>query len=254
MATLPSGAPTQWQPTIPVPQSISDATTNQLAPLGTRLEVGERVYYYAHAGTSANVGAGRVVCSTAPVASHQADILVPAVTSAGAKVITVTLGASVANNEYAEGYMIVSSGTGSGMSYRVKSHGSFGTAATDWSIVLYDPIKEPMTATTELNFIPNMYTSVKIASELLDLAVGVTSTPATTGEFLWLQTWGPCAVLNTAAVLAAGAIARMGTLGGVAINVDGTTAGSNVQNLVGKNFNLAGTADEDTPIFLTIRA
>lgn len=243
----------QWQPTIPIDLSIYASTSDAVAPLGTRLEVGDRTFYFARLSTSANVAQGGIiVCATAPVASHQADILTPAATSAGALSFTLTLGASMATNEYAEGYLIVSSGTGNGTTYRIKSHGTFATAATDAVINLYDGLNDPMTATSELNFIPNLYQDVKVGSELLDLAVGVVPAAVTTGEYFWLQTWGPCGVHNDAAA-AAGSILRMGTTGAVAINIDGTTAGSNVQNLVGKNFNLAGTDTEETPVFINIR-
>lgn len=241
----------QWQPTIPVNQSIYEESSTQQAPLGTKLEVGDRTFYYAQLSTSANVNAGIIVAAPQMVASHQADILTPAATSAGALAISVTLGTAMAANEYAEGYMIVSSGTGDGVTYRVKSHTAAASAATV-VINLYDPIGEPMTATNELNFVPNTYKNVKVGSSALDMPVGVVPTPVTTGNYFWLQTHGPASVYASAAWTAGYAI-KMGTLGYGAIAASATTAALPTAVIIGKNYNLAATAAEEMPLFITIR-
>jgi hypothetical protein len=242
----------QWQPTIPVNQSIYETDTTQRAPLGAKLIVGDRTFYYAQLGTSANVVAGLIVCAPAPTASHQADIFVPAATSAGVTTIAVSSGAAMVADQYAEGTMIVSSGTGDGMTYRIKTHPAHSSGALGWGITLYDPIAEPMTATSEVNFIPNIYKGVAVGSALLDMPVGITPTAVTTGEYFWVQTYGLAGVYNSAA-LAEGQIVIHATLGYAGVIINGTTAGSLVQGVVGKNINLAGTATEKTPIFVTIR-
>lgn len=241
----------QWQPTIPVDQGIYEESSSQKAPLGTRLVVGDRTFYYAQLSTSANVAGGKIVCAPQMIASHQADILTPAVTSAGANVISVTLGTAMATNAYAEGYMIVSSGTGNGMAYRIKSHPAAATAASV-AITLYDPVAEPMTATNEVNFVPNMYKAVKVGSEVLDVPVGVVPTAVTTGNYCWLQTHGPASVYASAA-WTAGYSLKMGTLGYGAIAITATTAQGATALIIGKNYNLAATAAEECPCLLDIR-
>jgi len=241
----------QWQPIIPVNQSIYEASDTQQAPLGTRLEVGDKVMYYAKLSSSANVAAGKIVCSPPLIASHQADILTPAATSAGVNTISVTLGTAMTLNQYAEGYMIISSGTGSGMSYRIKGNSAAATAGTA-TVTLYDPIKEPMTATTELNFISNIYDGVKVGSEVLDTPVGVVPTAVTTGQYFWLQTAGPVSVYHSAATPAAVEV-KMGTLGYAVAMRAGTTAAAPTAISIGKNYNLPATAGEENPIFLKIR-
>ena len=96
MPGKPASEKTMWQPTISVPHSIFDDDTVQQAPFGTRLAVGDRVFYYAYA--SAAVTAGRVVSAPSLIASHQADILAYAATSEGEKIITLTLGTALATN------------------------------------------------------------------------------------------------------------------------------------------------------------
>jgi len=241
----------QWQPTIPVDQSIYEESSTQKAPLGTRLEVGDRVFYYGKVSASAAVTPGYVLSAPQMVASHQADILTPIAANAGVTSVQVTLGAAMTKNQYAEGYMIVSSGTGAGMSYRIKSNVAALTAATA-TIVLYDPIAEPMTATSEVNFIPNLYNGVKIGSEVLDTPIGVTVSNVTAGNYAWLQTAGPASVFHTAATPAANAV-KMGTLGAVAVYNTATTSPLATALCIGRNFNLAATSAEQNPIFLSIR-
>ena len=252
MSQKPSGAPTMWQPTIPIDQSIYEASSTQKAPLGTRLEVGDRVFYYAQLSTSANITAGKIVCQGPMIASHQADILTPAATSAGEKVVTLTLGTAIAANEYAEGYMIISSGDNNNYTYHIKSNPAAATAATGATLVLYDELKSALTATNEINLVPNIYDNVKVGSEVLDMPVGVTPLAVTTGEYFWLQTYGPAGVYNSAA-LGAGVAVKMGTLGYAAAYRSGTEGGGATSIEVGKNYNLAGSAAEETPILLTIR-
>jgi len=250
----PAGAKTQWQPTIPVDQSIYEEKSTQEAPLGTRLEVGDRVFYYAQLSTSANVSAGDVLAAPAIVASHGGAILTPTATSAGATTFTVTLGTAMATNEYAEGYVMIATGSSMGATYRVKSHPAAATAAT-CAITLYDTLKEAMTATCETHFVPNMYNDIKVGSEALNLPVGVAPVDVTTGNYFWCQTYGPSSPRNVSATTAANLL-RMGTTGGVeSFSVTGTTAGSTVAYAtpLGKNYGLVATAGENAPVFLTIR-
>lgn len=241
----------QWQPTIPVDQGIYEESSTQKAPLGTKLVVGDRTFYYAQLSTSANVTAAKILTAPQMIASHQADILTPAATSAGASVIAVTLGTAMATNDYAEGYLMVSSGTGHGLTYKIKANSAAATAASV-SVTLYDPILEPMTATNEVNFVKNIYKDIKVGSEVLDVPVGIVPTPVTTGNYFWLQTHGPAAVYDSAA-LGAGVAVKMGTLGYATAFCSGTEGGGVTATIIGKNFNLAGTGAEDMPIMLDIR-
>ena len=85
------------------------------------------------------------------------------------------------------------------------------------------------------------------------MAVGVAPINVTTGNYFWLQTWGPAAVQHAAATPAAAGV-KLGTLGGVVAAFDATTnAGTAaVTQLIGKNFHLAATATQCNPIMLTV--
>jgi len=248
----PSGTKTMWQPTIPVNQSIYESLGEQQAPLGTRLEVGDRCFFYAYVAES--VSAGYIVTAPVVVGSHAGAIVTAASNGKLSKVITCTLGTLVTKNQYAEGYVIISTGgTSEGYAYRIKSHPAAATAATDLEITIYDELEDDIAATSELSFVPNMYDSVIVGSEVLGHPVGVVPCDVTTG-YAWLQTFGPAAVKQVAATPAANVI-RLGTTGGAIAIFDVTTnTGTALTGLpIGKNMNLAATAAEFNPTFLTIR-
>jgi len=236
-------------PTIPVDQSIYEQSSTQKARLGTRLPVGDRVFYYAQLSTSANGTAGNVVCSPPLIASHQAGIVNCAAATTGAKTVTVTMGTAMTVNAYAEGYISKATGAGMGTLYRIKSHPAIATAATG-SITLYDAIPGTIAAGA-VNFTPNLFKDVKVGSQVLDTPIGVLPIAVTTGNYFWLQTWGPAAPVHTAATPAAAAI-TLGTLGSVVAARSGTEGGGATITEIGKNLNLAATAAETNPVFLTI--
>lgn len=235
-------------PSISVDQSVYEGNTTQQCPLGTRIRLAERVYHYAQA--SASLGAGTVVCSLAPTASHQSGILAIAATSAGAKVLSGTSSAAVTANIYAEGYFGEATGAGTGELYRIAKNGA---GSTGFSITLYDGLATTITSGTGYWLLANPYKNVNVGSQQLDNPVGVVPVNVTSGAYFWLQTWGVANPLHAAAS-GAGAGLRLGTTGGVAAAFDATTNGgiAATVTLIGKNINLAATAGQNNPVFLTI--
>lgn len=248
---VPSNDVQMREAVIPVPQSIYDGTnTTQQAPIGTRLKLSERVYYYAQA--SASVAGGTVMCSLQPVASHQSGILAIAATSLGSLIIGATSSASVAANLYSEGYFAECLGTGQGEIYKVKGHPA-GTAAIP--VTLYDSLNLTITSGVGYALTHNPYKNVVgDASQNLGIVVGVAPTAVTSGAFFWLQTYGPGAPKHEAAS-AAGASLRLGTTGGVLATFNSTTndATTVTAYIIAKNMGLAATANERNPAFLMIR-
>lgn len=244
------------EPWIPVRQDLMDgqgaaaggsALTTQNAPLGTRLRLSDRTYYYALA--SASLAGGTVVCAPEPTASHQSGILAVAATSAGAKVISCTSSAAVLGNYYAEGFFGVASGTNGGELYRIKGNAA---GSTGFQVTLYDGLNTTITSGTAFWLAPNMFSNVFVGSQALDMPVGVTPTNVTSGGYFWLQTWGAANPEHVAATPAGGAIA-LGTTGGVVAAFNGGTTGPNgYATIIGKNTYLAATAGQNNPVFLTI--
>jgi hypothetical protein len=249
MANTPGNNAFTLDSLIPVDQSIYEVSTDQRAPLGTRLRLGERTYHYAY--TTATVPGGGIVCAPRLVASQQSGLCAMAAASVGAKVLSSTSSAAVAANLYAEGYFGVATGTNIGEIYRIKSNAA---GSTGFAITLYDGLNTAITSGTGFYLMQNPFNNVIIGSQALDYAVGVTCANVTSGgNYAWLQTWGPSGARHEAASAAAGTL-RLGTTGGVVVAFDATTnAGiAGTTQIVGKNLNLAGTAAQANPVFLTI--
>lgn len=255
---VPSNAVSINNPTLPVDQSIYEQSDTQKARLGTRLQVGDKVFYYARLSTSANVLPGILVTAPQIIASHQSGIVAAASTAQSVNVITITAGTAFTADQYAEGYLIFASQalTGGGTCYRVKSHPAIATGATG-QVTLYDGIATQVAAAMPCNFVPSAFNLVKVGSAALDTPVGVVPCSVTTGNYFWLQTWGPASARHSAGTPAGAAIA-MATLGMVgAYSVTGTLGSTgNAQidylTILGKNSNLAATATEHNPVFLSI--
>jgi hypothetical protein len=251
--SLPSNIVKVLDPTIPVDQSIYEPSSDQKAKLGTRLRVGERTYHYAQLSTSANVNPGDVVCAPQLIASHQSGIMTCGAATTGATTISITGGTAVSANQYAEGYIVFASQAlaGGGISYKIKANSAALTAAAG-TVTLYDPIPGSVGA-GPINLVPSEYSSVKVGSQALDRAVGVAPVAVTTGQYFWVQTWGPASPKHVAAT-PANAQVVLGTTGGVVCTMDATTGGGlgAVALPVGKNSNLAATAGQCNPAYLMI--
>lgn len=233
----------------PVDQSIYEPTTDQRAPLGTRLRVGDRTYHYAY--TTATMPGGGVACAPRLVASAQSGIHLMAAASVGAKVLSGTSSAAVTADFYAEGYFGVASGTNIGEMYRIKGNVA---GSTGFAITLYDGLNTAITSGNGFFLMQNPFSNTIVGSQALDYAVGVCPCNVTSGgRYVFLQTWGPAAPRHEAASAAAGTL-RLGTTGGVVVAFDATTnAGiAGTTQIIGKNFHLAATAAQANPVFLTI--
>lgn len=236
------------QPTINIDQSIYEGNTTQMAPLGTRLKLGDRVFYYAQA--SASLAGATVVCAAPAVTSAQSGIFLVAATSAGAKIISATSSAAVTADFYAEGYVGEAAGAGIGEQYRIRSNAA---GSTGFNITLYDGLATTITSGTTYWLRQNPFKNVFVGSQALHMALGVVPTAVTSGAYFWLQTWGPANPFHVAATPANGVLV-LGTTGGVAVTADATTGAgiSAVAYQIGKNSNLAATAGQANPAFIAI--
>ncbi len=246
--SVPSNSVWINDPIIPIDQSIYEPAVTQAAPLGTRLRLADRVFFYAQA--SASVAAGTVLCAAAPVASAQSGLLAVAATSAGAKVLSGTSSAAVTANFYAEGFFGEALGAGAGELYRVKANAA---GSTGFGITLYDGLNTTITSGTGFWLIPNLYKNVYVASQNLGIPVGVAPVNITSGGYAWIQTWGVANPIHEAAS-AAGASLRVGTTGGFLAVFNSTTNDATTVSAypVAKNSQLAATAAQNNPVFLSI--
>lgn len=250
MSSSPSNETLVGEPGLPVSQSIYEPNTTQQTPLGTRLKLTERTFYYCQA--SASVGAGVIVGASVPVASAQSGLLAVASTAAGATVLSATSSALVAANFYAEGYFGAAAGTAQGELYKIKSNAA---GSTGFNVTLYDGLNTTITSGTNFFLIPNPYKlAVSTGSQNLTIPIGIAPVNVTSGAYFWLQSWGYANAIHEAAS-AAGASLRFGTTGGLVAVFNSTTNDATTVSaqIIAKNSSLAATAGQANPVFLMIR-
>jgi hypothetical protein len=197
-------------------QAMYESSSSQKHPLGSRGYTPDgRVWRYAQAG-AADLVAGNVQQSAAPVPNHLANT--PPVVAVGATFFQYTPGATVgAANLYAEGYLQVDTTPGNGYTYTVKNHPAIPSAAA-FTLTLMDddPIQVALTASSRVGLVHNPFKNVIINPTTATAAVaGVAGYIIVATQYGWIQTWGPCSTLIN------------GTPGvGIGVVISATTAGA----------------------------
>jgi hypothetical protein len=216
-----------------------------------------RVFYYTKNATSAILAAGQLYTRATAEALHaECDVTLGAL--GGFTVTGITIGAAaITANRYADGYMIVTDGVGEGQTYRVKDHLAASSSATTFAVNLYDNIALGLSTTATVTFVTNDYDSPIISPTALltrPIGVPVFAIPAgdVTNQYGWLQTFGPCALLQGEAIadLAQALVPDTGVAGSVE-ECDNVTTVSQ-EFIVGWNIS-AAVDTEYTATFLTIR-
>ena len=129
------------------------------------------------------ITSGLLVSGVAATATHQGlAVAVPAATpaTAGTYKVSVTLGASVLNqNSYQGGFLIVVAGTGIGQTLKIASNPGAASSAAGVIITLEDAIITTLDATSVVNLIPNPYNNVVVENHttLPGAVLGVTLYP-----------------------------------------------------------------------------
>ena len=225
---ISGGGKVNWrgdQVTVPKEQGVYKTSTIQLAQLGSRKVVGDRVFRYAKAIKpilknqavaqigSAGTGVGSIILATSCTGG------------AGSRVVTLHNPATLlAANEYAEGYLLHETGadhTSGGHLYRIKSHPAIAVSNSG-TAVLYDELATTLTVTDTCTVFQNAYFQVGSATADNNV-VGFAPVSCTTGDFLWLQTWGPGGIMGASALTAgmpitlaaSGQVSAANTLAGI---------------------------------------
>lgn len=195
--SVPSNV-TRIDPTIPIDQGIYEISTTKKCPVGTRIQVGDRVFRYALA--AGTIPAGIVALGATAIASNCAGICtIKTAATTGANVISVSVGTAVTLDQYAEGYLMIcdSASAGGGQTFKIKSHPAVATN-TSGNFTLYDTIPGAIAAQSA-SLIPCLYSSVAVGSAAAGMPAGVTPITVTSGSYFWLQTWGPAGALAVGA-------------------------------------------------------
>lgn len=240
----------------PGDQSIYKSSTIQLAQLGARKVVGDRVFRYARAGLTpiqccmvcAPLGTGGTGGATG---GNYINISTSGTGAAGSYVIDVTNpDLAMGVNDFAEGYILVKTGadqTEGGYLYRIKNNDAIAISASG-QITLYDPLLVAITVTDPMQVVQNLYMDVGSATAA-NAVVGVAPISVTTNDYFWLQTWGPAAVQAMSAMSVCGGPVFADTGGAVQ---QGASAAGDDASLVGMNLTTCPAVSQSCVVFVTI--
>lgn len=237
-------------------QGIFETSSTLKARLGTRLQVGDRVFRYALAGAAAIIPG--VFCQQALVGGATTTLqttlaLTVAATAGDSRIYINALTTAQAANLFADGWACIYDATLGGPTlYRVKGNSSLAVSGVTSYIELYDGIPAALTTSSQVELIANPYKGVIIlpsASTLTGPVMGVTPVYVAATYYFWLQTYGPCAILASAALDFDEYVGLSDSNAGYAES-DGATANTAVMGTA----MAAGTASEGSIMFLTILA
>jgi len=178
----------------------------QKYPLGTLLRLGGRTFAYAKASGTQIPDVGSQIGSV----QHVANVSVQANYAAGVKAITITTtdtdGAggdgAIAADELVGGYVVVFPAASNHAFVRQITSNTYviasGTHVHTMTIGLDSPTPIAITTSDKAECMASPYLNVITASSEARSIVGVPTVAATTGQFFWLQTWGPCWIATSA--------------------------------------------------------
>jgi hypothetical protein len=176
------------------PAALFTSTSTSQSTLGARAATADgRSVRYVKMGAVAAVP-GKLYQAPAEVTNHQD--LAPAAAAIGATQVTVTLGATAATaNQYQGGFLVVTVTPGQGYMYRISSNPAADASAT-MVVTLEDPLLVALTTSSRVDLLASPYNGVIVNPATASSApVGVAVYAIPAGEYGFLQTGGPAAVL-----------------------------------------------------------
>ena len=210
--------------------SIYSNDTTQKLDLGTRIQMGDRVFRYAGASSAANLLAGNLVQAAilgGATTTLQSAALVAAATVAGAKSVTLTgITTAQAADLYAGGYAGIWDSTDDSVyTLRVKTHTALTTVAGACTMQFYDEIPIALATTDRVALTSNLYKNIITVPTTTNTGVvlGAPLVGITLSCFGFIQTWGPCGIMINDGNIAAGTrLAPGGTTAGNVVD-EGTS-------------------------------
>jgi len=172
-----------------------------------------RKFKYAKFG--AGLTAGNLLQAPAEDTNEQG--LSPAANAAiGAISVSITCGGTIAANLFADGYLVVASTPGNGISYKIKSHPALASA-TAATIELFEPLKVAITTSSTVDLVMNPCKNViQNPTTASSSPVGVAVIAGTSGSYGWIQVAGAGMVLAQGTITVGGlVVASNGTAGAV---------------------------------------
>jgi len=233
---------------------LSEESSTQLFPLGTKLVRGEQCWRYTKNGGVA-LTAGMVLQSPAPAHAEQFDdVVVGAAAAAGTYSVEITSTVNLDGtdndevNNFAEGYLVVNDEAGEGHLYKIMANEAL-SGTDDSTFTLYDPIIVALTTSSQVGLVKNPFKDV-IASTAVctGMACGVAPMAVTAEYYFWMPTGGPAPCVAHASI----AIGDLVVAGTTAAKADPAAALETTEAVLGVAMTPAVTDGESFVVFLWI--
>ncbi|KKK60588.1 hypothetical protein LCGC14_3022860 [marine sediment metagenome] len=197
-------------------QSVTELSTVQRYEIGSRLQLGQKVFHYALVG----VGALGLVAGWAAKVRNQQDIGFGAIPATGARVIgdrNLLLPIGAADGpaqdgsfpvDYLRGGTVTVRPAGFTFNVGITRHPVKAAGAGTLLVQLDSPIPVDVAVTNQVEAIASIYANVVQDQDAIPVVnwqavVGMPMLVAPAGSFVWLQTWGPIAAIGALTVGAA---------------------------------------------------
>lgn len=198
----PQGPGYTPQATVTGTTTIYDTSYDSLCGVRWNTNDGRQVVMVRNGGTeiaAASIASGLLVQGPAEITTwNHLAITVPTATPATAgtyQILVTNAGTKLNANEYANGYLLVDTGTGIGQTLQIASHPAAAASAT-FILTLQDPIQVTLDATSFVSLIRNKHIGVVVG------AVGLTG-PAVGASFYAISAGTASTYDGTSGVLTA---------------------------------------------------
>ena len=180
-------------------QQIDDVSTAQRYRIGTRLQIGDRVYRYMKFGTDSGIGAGEEYGLCMATAVTDSNLTLFGFNLINSATLSIAL-AGATLNQYEGGFIKIADTSDSGTPWGAEILSNTATASGSISVSLENGIPFQITSTDVIQIAPNIYSDVYVPSNdstairetIIGVCMAFKSTTDYEGSFGWIQTWGPC--------------------------------------------------------------
>lgn len=204
-----------------VGQGLYVASATAIHRIGERFQLGCRVFYYAKFAQDSL--AGKVNSSDQSLAGGLlADGSLTAAIVAGDRSFSVTHASAldyITLNMLAGGNVVLTDSAGYDRIYTIKSNTAMASDIVTITVEDYCDTIAMADATTGVQIIMNPFMNLRpavVATDELPIGVPLIDITAATAPYAWVQTWGPCGVVDVDDT----------AIGGCDLVLDGGTAGA----------------------------
>jgi len=178
--------------------------TTQHFPIGTLYRPDERSFSYGMAGATLNSDLG---CEPADY-QHVGYVTVAEDTIVGATEVVIDVGAGhgaaadgvIGEDELFNGSIVIFDASSKAMNRRIVKN-TATTGAGEMTVTMDHGLRVALVGNTDhAECVASRFLDVRVGASASKSIVGIPVFPATVGQFVWIQTWGPCWVAPQAAV------------------------------------------------------